>query len=53
MPGRMGAEQITIQNVKVLQFDKELGLIALYGSVPGKKGSWVTLSRSIKKEVNA
>ena len=49
MPGRMGNEQVTVQSIKCMNIDKELGVIALHGSVPGKKGEWVVLSNSIKK----
>jgi len=49
MPGRMGHDLITVQNLKVLKIDKELGIIALHGAVPGKKGTWLNFRKSIKK----
>ncbi len=48
MAGHMGTEVVTIQNVKVVQIDNELGLIALAGSVPGKPGSYLYLSDAVK-----
>lgn len=49
MPGRMGQEFVTIQNQKVLYKDEELGIIGIYGAVPGRKGTWVNIMRAIKK----
>lgn len=48
MPGRMGQETITIQGQQIVYKDEELGLIGLIGSVPGKKGTWVRVSKAIK-----
>jgi len=52
MPGRLGGDVTTIQNIKVVAVDEELGLVAIYGSVPGKPGTWVELRKSIKKGAN-
>lgn len=48
MAGHLGTETVTIQNVQVVLIDKELGLIAVHGSVPGRRGSLVTLTDAIK-----
>lgn len=48
MAGHLGAESITIQNVKVVAIDEELGIIAVKGSVPGKPGSFVSICDAIK-----
>jgi len=48
MPGRMGQETITIQGQQVVYKDEELGLIGVLGSVPGKTGTWVRVSKAIK-----
>jgi len=48
MAGHMGDVTVTIQNVKVARVDEELGLIAVAGSVPGKRGTYVYLSDAIK-----
>lgn len=37
MAGQMGAEQVTVQNLKVAMVDKELGIIGVVGAVPGPK----------------
>ncbi len=35
MPGRMGGQQVTTQNVKVLKVDAEKGIVVLTGMCPG------------------
>ncbi|KAL8734951.1 MAG: hypothetical protein Q9181_003019 [Wetmoreana brouardii] len=49
MAGRMGGEQVTTQNVKVVKVDDEKGLMVLYGSIAGPDGCLVKLSDAIKK----
>jgi large subunit ribosomal protein L3 len=39
MPGRMGAERITVKNLQVLKVDPEHNLIAVKGAVPGRRGT--------------
>ena len=50
MPGRMGREQVTVQNLKIVKIDKELSAVMVKGAVPGHKGSTVFLKSAIKKE---
>lgn len=50
MPGRMGREKVTIQNLKVVKIDKELSLVMVKGAVPGHKDSTVFLKSAVKKE---
>ncbi len=49
MPGHMGAETVTVQNLEVVKVDAENNLIALRGAVPGPKGGTVTIINSVKK----
>lgn len=49
MPGQMGAEAVTIQNLEVVKVDAENNLIALKGAVPGPKKGTVTITSSVKK----
>jgi len=49
MAGHMGAERVTVQNLRVLSTDAEEGLIAVEGAVPGSRGSYVLLRDAIKK----
>lgn len=48
LPGHMGAEKNTIQNLVVVKVDAENNLIAIKGAVPGAKGSVVTIFDSVK-----
>jgi large subunit ribosomal protein L3 len=49
MPGHMGAETVTTQNLKVVRTDVERGLILVEGSVPGFAGGWISVRDSVKK----
>lgn len=46
--GQMGAEQVTIQNLTVVQVDPDIDLIAVRGAVPGPKGGIVVLKSAAK-----
>jgi large subunit ribosomal protein L3 len=48
MPGHMGAEQVTIQNLDVVKVDPELNVIAVRGAIPGPKGAIVFLKNTVK-----
>jgi large subunit ribosomal protein L3 len=49
MAGHMGDVMVTVQNIKVVAIDEDLGVIALHGAVPGSKGTVVAISDAIKK----
>ena len=49
MPGRMGGQQVTTQNVKVLKVDVEKGLVVLNGCIAGPDGCIVKIQDAIKK----
>ena len=49
MPGHMGAETVTVQNLVVAKIDAENNLIALKGVVPGPKVGIVSIFNSVKK----
>ncbi|MBA3578230.1 MAG: 50S ribosomal protein L3 [Sphingomonas sp.] len=48
MAGHMGARNRTQQNLEVVRTDLVRGLIFVRGSVPGHKGSWLTIRDAIK-----
>jgi large subunit ribosomal protein L3 len=48
MPGHMGDERVTVQNLRVLQVREAEGLILITGAVPGANGSYVVV-RPAKK----
>jgi large subunit ribosomal protein L3 len=43
LPGQMGAEKVTVKNLKVVSLDAEKNLIALRGAVPGPNKSIVLI----------
>ncbi|WP_341763932.1 50S ribosomal protein L3 [Candidatus Tisiphia endosymbiont of Beris chalybata] len=51
MAGHMGGVRATVQNLKVVDTNKEQGIIIVNGSIPGSKGSYVYVQDAIKKTV--
>ena len=49
MPGRMGGEQVTVQNLEIVAVDLEENVILVKGNVPGPKKSLVIIKTSVKK----
>ena len=49
MPGHMGNQRVSSQNIKVVLIDTENNLIAVNGSVPGPKGSLVMIKEARKQ----
>lgn len=45
MAGRMGGDQVFVQNLRVLQILPEKNVIVVSGCVPGSKGSYVILEK--------
>ncbi len=50
MAGRMGYDQVTMQNLKVVKVDEEKQLIIVEGAIPGARNGLVYISRSKKKQ---
>ena len=48
MPGQMGNNRITTQNLEIVRVDAENNLILVKGAVPGPKKSLVTLKETVK-----
>lgn len=48
LPGRMGGEQITVQNLEIVKVDAERNLLLIKGNVPGAKKSLVTVKSAVK-----
>jgi large subunit ribosomal protein L3 len=48
MAGHMGDAERTQQNLEVVLADVERGLLFIKGSVPGSKGSWLTVKDAVK-----
>lgn len=48
MAGHMGDRQRTQQNLEIVSTDADRGLILVKGSVPGAKGTWLTVCDAVK-----
>lgn len=48
LPGRMGGERTTVQNLEIVKVDTERNLLLVKGSVPGPKKSFVTVKSAVK-----
>jgi len=53
MPGHLGDERVTVQNLQVMQVRETEKLILISGAVPGANGSYVVVRPAIKKPVAA
>lgn len=49
LPGHMGTDTVTIQNLEVVKVDAERNVILVKGSIPGPKNSFVNVKSAIKK----
>lgn len=48
LPGRMGGEQITVQNLQIVKVDVERNLLLIKGNVPGAKKALVKIKSAVK-----
>ena len=48
LPGHMGFQRVTVQNLDVVRVDAENNLIAIRGAVPGPKNGFVYITDSVK-----
>ncbi len=48
LPGRMGNNQRTVQNLVVVSTDVEKNVILVKGNVPGAKNSMITIKTAVK-----
>jgi large subunit ribosomal protein L3 len=53
MAGHLGDENVTIQNLKVIEIDEEKGLLIVSGNIPGPKGGYVFVKDAVKKAITA
>ena len=50
LPGHMGMETVTIQNLEVVRVDLDKNVILVNGSVPGNKGAILKIRNSVKSK---
>lgn len=48
LPGHMGVEKVTVQNLEVVQVNAEENIILVKGAVPGSKGGLITIKNGVK-----
>ena len=48
LPGHMGVERVTIQNLAVVRVDAEKNIIIIKGGVPGPKGGLLIVKNTVK-----
>ena len=48
LPGHMGVERVTIQNLAVVKVDAEKNLVLITGGVPGPKGGLLIIKDTVK-----
>jgi large subunit ribosomal protein L3 len=49
LPGHMGHETVTLQNLRIVKVDTERNILLVSGSIPGPKNSYVSVKSAIKK----
>lgn len=49
LPGRMGRERVTVQNLKIVRVDAEKGVVLVRGALPGPRNCDVLVRKAIKK----
>lgn len=50
MPGRMGGEQSTVQNLRIVKIDQEKNVMLVKGAVPGSRDSIVIIRQAKKRK---
>ena len=50
LPGHMGSEKVTVQNLQIVKIDAENNLISVRGAIPGPKNGIVTICDCVKKK---
>lgn len=48
LPGRMGGEQVTVQNLQIVKVDAERNLLLIKGNVPGPKKALLKIKSAVK-----
>ncbi|WLR55036.1 50S ribosomal protein L3 [Mesobacillus subterraneus] len=48
LPGRMGGEQITVQNLQIVKIDTERNLLLIKGNVPGARKALLKIKGAVK-----
>jgi len=52
MPGHMGAERVSVQNLKIEDVRPDQNLVLVKGAIPGANNGMVVIKKAIKKAIN-
>jgi large subunit ribosomal protein L3 len=50
MPGHLGSQRVTIQNIKVVDVKEDQNLILLKGGIPGSLDGWILIRSATKRK---
>jgi len=50
MAGRMGNENVTVQNLEVIRVDAEKNLLLVKGAIPGPKSGFLKIKKAVKAD---
>jgi large subunit ribosomal protein L3 len=48
LPGHMGYENVTVQNLDIVKIDNENNLLVVKGAIPGPKGGLLVIKNTVK-----
>lgn len=48
LPGRMGHERVTVQNLEIVKVDRDRNFLLVKGAIPGPKGGLVEVTTTVK-----
>lgn len=49
LPGHMGAQRVTVQNLRIVRLDPQNNLLLVQGAIPGAEHQLIFISRSMKR----
>lgn len=50
MPGHMGNEKVTVQNLKIIRVDLANNVLLVEGAIPGHKNGYIVITKAKKKK---
>jgi len=50
LPGHMGVERVTVQNLEIVRVDVERNVLLVKGAVPGNKGGLLFIREAVKQQ---
>ncbi|VDB01090.1 LSU ribosomal protein L3p (L3e), partial [Olavius algarvensis spirochete endosymbiont] len=50
MPGRLGGERSTVQNLRIVKIDREKGVLLVKGAIPGRRDGMVIVRQAKKRK---